>query len=131
MGLACCGLGGEKRSGGCRGICSSSNEAVGGPGLLLGRGTWRGDARPLPSGVASAPRRRRGSPKPDCPKDEGGGDAYAPKGLWRLSGGFEPERSRAAPSAGDAKRLGARDMWLAFGTDAQRCLALVGVVAVF
>ena len=75
----------------------------------------------MPSGV-SAPRRRRGSPKPDCPKLDGGGEAYAPKGLWRLSGGFEPERSRAVPRAGDAKRLGARDMWLALG-----CLPLVGV----
>ena len=75
IGLACCGLGGEKRSGGCRGICSSNREAVGGPGLLLGRGTWRGEARPLPSGVVSAPRRRRGSPKPCWPKLDGGGDA--------------------------------------------------------
>ena len=125
IGLACCCLGGrEKVRRLPRHLLVEQRRRRGAGAPRRARGTWRGEARPLPSGVVSAPRRRRGSPKPCWPKLDGGGDAYAPKGLWRLSGGFEPERSRAVPSAGDAKRLGARDMCSA------PCNAFGGLLAV-
>ena len=73
------------------------------------RGAARRGRRPAASPPPPPPPRLA---KARWPKLDGGGDAYAPKGLWRESGGFEPDRSRAPRRAPATRRGWGPTTWL-------------------